>query len=111
MTKHLSIQKLLATLLTIVAVLAGQQAFATITSPMSLTGNSALINGQYYYVWQISGFLGNHSQPRTQGNSYTFNGQNIGLQGGSVSITGTLNFTESNDFTDVTTGSTVTVEF
>ena len=111
MTKHLSIQKVLATLLTIVAVFAGQQAFATITSPMSLTGNSALMNGQYYHVWKTEGFLGNYSQPRTQGSSYTFNGQNIGLQGGDVRITGTLNFTESNDFTDVTTGSTVTVEF
>ena len=111
MTKHLHLKKVLATLLTIVAVLAGQQAFATITSPMSLTGNSALMNGQYYHVWKTEGFLGYHAQPRTQGSSYTFNGQNIDLQGDDVRITGTLNFTESNDFTDVTTGSTVTVEF
>ena len=111
MTKPLSLHHLLATLLTIAAVFAGQQAFATINNPMSLTGNSALINGQYYFVWQTSGFLGNHTQPRMQGQSYTFNGQNIGLQGGDIRITGTLNFTEANDYTDVNTGSQVTVEF
>jgi uncharacterized repeat protein (TIGR02543 family) len=111
MIKHLHLKNLLATLLTLAALFAGQQAFATITSPMSLTGNSALMNGQYYHVWKTEGFLGYYAQPRTQGSSYTFNGQNIGLQGGDVRITGTLNFTESNDFTDVTTGSTVTVEF
>ena len=111
MTKHLHLKHLLATLLTIVAVFAGHQAFATINNPMSLTGYSALINGQYYHVWKTVGFLGSYTQPRTQGNSYTFNGQNIGLQGGDVSITGTLNFTVADDFTDVTTGSQVTIVF
>ena len=111
MTKHPHLKQVLATLLTIAALAAGQQAFATITSPMSLTGNSALMNGQYYHVWKTEGFLGYFAQPRTEGSSYTFNGQNIGLQGGAVRITGTLNFTQADDFTDVTTGSTVTVEF
>ena len=111
MTKPLSLKKVLATLLTIVAVFAGQQAFATITSPMSLTGNSALMNGQYYHVWKTEGFLGYYPQPRTQGSSYTFNGQNIGLNRGDVHITGTLNFAESNELSDVTTGSQVTIVF
>ena len=111
MIKHLSLHKLLATLLTIVAVFAGQQAFATSTDFMSIRGQSANMNGQYYYVWSISGFMGQYPQPMTQGNSCTFNGQNIGLDRGDVHITGTLNFAESNELTDVTTGSQVTIVF
>ena len=111
MIKHLQLKKVLATLLTLAALLAGQQAFATITDFMSIRGQSANINGQNYYVWSISGFMGQFSQPMTQGNSYTFNGQNIGLNRGDVHITGTLNFAESNELTDVTTGSQVTIVF
>ena len=61
MTKHLQLKKVLATLLTIVAVFAGQKAFATITESMSFTGQSGNIGGITYYAWKINGFMGDFS--------------------------------------------------
>ena len=111
MTKHLSLHHLLATLLTIAAVFAGQQAFAH-TNPMSLTGYSVLVGDHYRYTWKIAGFLGEPQSRAGDGSSYTFNNEDINLHTNcGVTINGTLNFAIATDYTNVTTGSEVTITF
>ena len=83
-------------------------AWATVTGPCTFRGK--LYNNNSY-AWGISGLLGGMSTNVESGTSCTFNGQTIKLENGnSVKITGTFNFKESNDFTDITTGSQVTIE-
>ncbi len=107
MTKHLHLKKVLATLLTIVALAAGQQAFATVTETITIKGQKQSNGNISYFAFEIQSIWGGASLPGQQGSSYTFN--NTNLPGGMVTLNGTLNFQEATQLTDVVTGSTFTV--
>ena len=109
MTKHLHLKKVLATLLTIAALAAGQQAFATINGPVAFTGYSATYpNNSTYSEFKIAGLNGIR-QLTIPGSSYTFSEQQFSCGPYSVGITGTLNFTTGTNYTDIYTGSQVTI--
>ncbi len=109
MTKHLHLKKVLAKLLTIAALAAGQQAFATINGPVAFTGYSATYpNNSTYSEFKIAGLNG-ISQITIPGSSFTFSGQQFNCDYYSVGITGTLNFTTGTNYTDIYTGSQVTI--
>ena len=75
MTKHLHLKKVLATLLTIAALAAGQQAFAAINGPVAFTGYSATYpNNSTYSEFKIAGLNG-ISQNTIPGSSFTFSEQ------------------------------------
>ena len=107
MTKHLHLKKVLATLLTIAALAAGQQAFATVTETITIKGQKQSNGNISYFAFEIQSIWGGASLPGQQGSSYTFN--NTNLPGGMVTLNGTLNFQEATQLTDVVTGSTFTV--
>ena len=109
MTKHLTIKKVLATLLTIAALATGQQAFATVNGPIAFQGHAATYpNNSTYSEFKIEG-LGGISQNTIPGSSCTFSGQQFSCDPYSVGITGTLNFPFLNSYSDIQTGSEVTI--
>ena len=110
MTKHLSLHTVLATLLTVAALFAGQQAFATVNGPVAFIGYAGTYpNNTTYSEFKIEGLNG-ISQNTIPGSSHTFSGQPFNCNNRyTVSITGTLNFASNTDYTDVTTGSQVTI--
>lgn len=91
----------------------GQTAQAMVTEPMTFEGYSNTNGNTSLHVWHIQGFLGMaSSQQPVSGTSQTFNNaQVINVGGNRVTINGTLNFTVTNTFTDVYTGSVVTLVF
>ncbi|MBR6465992.1 MAG: InlB B-repeat-containing protein [Bacteroidales bacterium] len=96
-------------LLTLLAV--GQMAWATVTGPCTFKGRS-ITNGQTsQHIFGVDGLRGEWNTNIVDGTSQTFNSQTIDLGQGSITITGTLNFTESTSFTDVTTAGQVTLVF
>ena len=100
---------LLATLLLFLA--AGQGAWATRTEPMAFKGRTVTNGNVTMYTWLFQGLLGTASQNATDGNRQTFNNQTISFSKGRLTITGTLIFAVADAFTDVTTGSQVTLVF
>ena len=103
---------LLAVLLTMVALIAGQTAQATVTQSMAFEGFFNSNTSMHY--WRIHGFWGTVAGPTTgsSGTSQTFNNNTFTFNGGHrITINGTLNFAVANNFTDVTTGSQVTLVF
>ena len=108
------IQKTFQTAVILIVLLAiGQSAWATVTEPCTFRGRSYAINANAYsHFMGIQGLKGEWDTGSQAGTSQTFDGQSsIGLGEGTVRITGTLNFAESNDFTNITTGSQVTLVF
>lgn len=97
----------------LVALAFGQTAQAMVTEPMTFEGYSNTEGNTSLHVWRIQGFLGMaSSQQPVSGTSQTFNNaQVINVGGNRVTINGTLNFTVTNTFTDVYTGSVVTLVF
>ena len=100
-------------MLLFVALAFGQTAQAMVTEPMTFDGYSNTNGNTSLHVWRIQGFLGMaSSQQPVSGTSQTFdNVQVINSGGNRVTINGTLNFTVTNTFTDVYTGSVVTLVF
>ena len=95
----------------LVLLAAGQMAWATVSGPCTFKGRS-ITNGQTsQHIFGVGGLLGDWNTNIVGGTSQTFNGQTINLSRGSITITGTFNFAESNDFTNITTGSQVTLVF
>ena len=97
----------------IVLLAIGQSAWATVTEPCIFRGRSYAINANAYgHFFGIQGLLGAFDVNLASGTSQTFDVEKIDLgQGNSITITGTFNFAESNDFTNITTGSQVTLVF
>ena len=107
MTKPLSLHNLLATLLTMAALLAGQTAQATV--PQSIVFEGRVVNGSFSFKIGEPTPMFTISQ---QGTSVTFNNQEVVSQPIlQLSINGTLSFTEANEYTNVTTDGTVTLTF
>ena len=103
---------LLTALLLFVVMAFGLTAQAMVTSPMTFEGRAVTNGNTSQYSWYIHGFLGAQNQPLTSGTSQTFdNVQVINSGGNSVTVNGTLNFAVAGTFTDVTTGSEVTLVF
>ena len=101
MTKHLHLKNLLATLLTIVAVFAGQQAFATIQNSIRMLGRTQ--NNRYFFAIESFGQM--DQLVNEQGTSHTFNNATIA----GVTLNGTLNFQEGTQWADVITATSFTV--
>ena len=102
MIKNLpNLKKLLAALLTIVAVFAGQQAFATIQNSIRMLGRT--INNRYFFA--IESFGQTDRLVNEQGTSHTFNNATIA----GVTLNGTLNFQEVTQMADVITATSFTV--
>ena len=93
--------------LTLLALFAGQQAFATVTETITIKGQKQSNGNISYFAFEIRSIWGVASLPGQQGSSYTFN--NTNLPGGMGTLNGTLNFQEATQLTDVVTGSTFTV--
>ena len=106
-------RQVLMALLLLVALAFGQIAQATITGLMTFDGFSQTNGNQSLHAWRIQGLLGNgSSQQPVSGTSQTFNNAQVLNSGGNtVTINGTLNFAVANTWTDVTTGSEVTLVF
>ena len=106
-------KQVLMTMLLLVALAFGQIAQATITGLMTFDGFSQSNGNQSLHAWRIQGLLGNgSSQQPVSGTSQTFNNAQVLNSGGNiVTINGTLNFAVANTWTDVTTGSEVTLVF
>ena len=105
--------KFFSAMLLFVALAFGQTAQAMVTEPMTFEGYSNTNGNTSLHVWRIQGFLGMaSSQQPVSGTSQTFNNAQVINSGGNiVTVTGTLNFADANTFTDVTTGSEVTLVF
>lgn len=100
------------TVLLLALLAAGQSAWGTVQQTMTFSGRRVGSGNQSMYTWSINGFLGQFSQPVSNGESQTFNGATINLEAGNkVTLTGTLLFAEADANTDVTTGSEVTLVF
>ena len=85
---------------------------ATVSGSMTFEGRTLTNGSQSQYAWRIQGFLGTaSSQQGASGTSQTFNNQRVINGANKVTINGTLNFAEASTFTDVTTGSQVTLTF
>lgn len=106
-------KQIISTVMVLVALAFGQTAQAMVTEPMTFDGYSNTNGNTSLHVWRIQGFLGMaSSQQPVSGTSQTFdNVQVINVGGNRVTINGTLNFTVTNTFTDVYTGSVVTLVF
>lgn len=106
-------KQIISTVMVLVALAFGQTAQAMVTEPMTFDGYSNTEGNTSLHVWRIQGFLGTaSSQQPVSGTSQTFdNAQVINVGGNRVTINGTLNFTVTNTFTDVYTGSVVTLVF
>ena len=109
MTKHLSIQKILAALLTIAALASGLTAQATVQAGIMMQGLARTVNNQTMCTFVIQSNWGGDQIPDQTGSSYTFS--NARMIHGTVDVTlnGTLNFQEGTSFADVITGSSFTV--
>ena len=106
-------RKVFTAMLLLVALAFGQIAQATVTGLMTFDGFSQTNGNQSLHAWRIQGLLGNgSSQQPVSGTSQTFNNAQVLNSGGnSVTINGTINFAVANTWTDVTTGSEVTLVF
>ena len=98
-------KKKLLWILTLAALLAGQQAFATVQTGIRIQGFAKTISGTTYYAGAIESMWGGEQIPTQQGSSHTFNNATIA----GITLNGTLNFQESTSVTDVVTGSSFTV--
>ena len=104
MTKHLSLKQVLATLLTIAALFAGQQAFATITDSITIKGKMET-NGYFY---QITSHWFSSTVGPEQSNSHIFN--QFHFQGVyndinfDMMLNGKIHFPSTSDYSDVMTG-------
>ena len=107
------IKPIFSALLLLMMFAFGQTAQAMVTEPMTFEGYSNTNGNTSLHVWRIQGFLGTtFSQQPVSGTSQTFdNAQVINVGGNRVTINGILNFTVTNTFTDVYTGSVVTLVF
>ena len=106
------IQKVLATLLIIAAVFAGQQAFATVSQTVTFQGMTYTQNNNSYYGLQINGIpWGNLQLPHQQGTYCYFSNFHLGWNPVDVTLNGKLQFQESTTATDVVAGGTFTVTF
>ena len=107
-------KQVLMAMLLLVALAFGETARATVTQSMAFEGFSVSNNNQSMHYWRIHGFWGTVAGPTTgsSGTSQTFNNNTFTFNGGHrITINGTLNFAVANNFTDVTTGSQVTLVF
>ena len=106
-------RQIISAMMLLVALAFGQTVQATVTGSMTFEGFSNTNGNQSAHAWRIQGLLGNtSSQQPVSGTSQTFNNaQVINSGGNSVTINGTLNFAVANTWTDVTTGSEVTLVF
>ena len=97
-------QRITTLLVTLAALFAGQQAFATITQTVTFKGMAYTQNNTSYYSLEINGSpWGNLQLPNQQGTYCQFNNVHSGWNSVEVTLNGKLRFQTSTTATDVVT--------
>ena len=100
--------RVLAAVLTIVALSVTQTAWGLVTTQAEISGFKRSSGNQSFYAFKILTMWGGESSSLTEGSSYTFNNFHKSY----LTINnGTINFQEATSATDVITGSTLTMVF
>ena len=99
--------RVLAAVLTIVALAVTQTAWGLVTTQAEVSGLKRSNGNQSFCSFKILTMWGSESSSLLEGSSYTFNN----FHNSYLTINGTINFQEATSATDVITGSTLTMAF